>query len=175
MSWLTSLWVKLTCALNAIRKSPCITVSIPLSSGHKVPMIRLILNRIEFTDKSTIGELSIDGVRICYTLEDTCRDHKIAGVTAIPPGTYSIIITRSAKFQKDLPLLLNVPGYEGIRIHSGNKDQDTEGCILVGLTKDKDWIGDSHKAMDIVMPLIEAGLKDGGKVGIAIIGGREHA
>lgn len=175
MYWLTSLWEKLMFALSAGSKSPSLTISVPLGSGYTVPMKRLLLRRTIFTDKSTIGELSLDEKFICYTLEDTCRDHKIAGITAIPPGTYPVIITWSTRFQKNLPLLLKVPGYEGIRIHSGNRDQDTKGCLLVGLTKDKDWIGDSHKAMDIVMPIIEDGLKDGGKVEIAIIGGREHA
>ncbi|MBR1448814.1 MAG: hypothetical protein IJ588_08750 [Prevotella sp.] len=92
----------------------------------------------------SIGILYIDGVRICETLEDTDRGlsqsdglesinkNKIKGETAIPTGTYQIALTFSPRFKKLLPLLLNVPGYEGVRIHSGNTAKDTEGCILCG-------------------------------------------
>lgn len=92
----------------------------------------------------TIGVLSINGQRICETLEDTDRGlsssmskeeiakRKIYAETAIPTGKYQVVLTYSPRFKKKLPLVMNVPGYEGIRIHSGNKAKDTEGCILCG-------------------------------------------
>ena len=95
----------------------------------------------------TIGIMSIDGKRFCETLEDTdrgltqsmteqqIRSNKVYGGTAIPPGTYGIIISYSNKFKKQMPLLLNVPGFAGIRIHSGNTEKDSLGCILVGKNK----------------------------------------
>ena len=110
--------------------------------------MELKLKRLHKTDKSTIGELSIDGVFECYTLEDVERDVKVYSKTAIPKGEYKVIINQSNRFKKLMPLLLNVPNFEGVRIHSGNKAEDTEGCILVGQTRSLDFIGNSKKAYD---------------------------
>jgi hypothetical protein len=112
--------------------------------------MRLELKRTDFTDKSTIGELSIDGEFFCYTLEDVVREEKIFGETAIPAGTYKIEITFSPHFQRDLPHLIDVPNYEGVRIHPGNKAADTEGCILVGSTKSTDFIGNSRVTFELL-------------------------
>ena len=102
--------------------------------------MQLDLKRIFFTDKCTVGELRVDGVFICHILEDTDRgltagskpSDKKYGETAIPIGTYEIIFNYSDSFKKILPLLLNVPLYMGIRIHSGNSAVDTKGCLLPG-------------------------------------------
>ncbi len=110
--------------------------------------MKLLLKRIHRTDVSTIGELYVDGVFECYTLEDIERDVKIKSETAISKGTYKVIITMSNRFKRLLPLLMNVPNFEGVRIHSGNTNHDTEGCILVGQTRSKDFIGKSRKAFD---------------------------
>jgi len=118
--------------------------------------MEITLNRKIKTTNSTIGELSINGKFQCYTLEDIERDVKIWGKTAIPKGRYEIVITYSAKFKKYLPLLLNVPNYTGIRIHSGNTAIDTDGCILVGRIKQVDKILESVKAMNELMPLLKA-------------------
>lgn len=104
----------------------------------------LELKRKIFTDDSTIGEISIDGEFVCYTLEDKVRDVKIQNVTAIPYGKYEVIINFSNRFQKYMPLLLKVPGFEGVRVHPGNKSADTEGCILVGSSKSLNFIGNSR-------------------------------
>ena len=97
----------------------------------------------------TIGKLYIDGEYFCDTLEDKDRgltddmtvseisNIKIKKETAIPTGTYKITITYSNRFKKNMPLINDVKGFEGIRIHSGNTNQDTEGCILVGFNKVK--------------------------------------
>jgi hypothetical protein len=110
--------------------------------------MKLHLKRLHRTDKSTIGELTIDGKFECYTLEDIERDVKIKSETAIPKGTYKVIINQSNRFKRLMPLLLNVPNFEGVRIHAGNTNHDTEGCILVGRTRGIDFIGQSRKAYD---------------------------
>lgn len=120
----------------------------------------LQLVRKWFTEQSTIGEFFVDGAFECYTLEDRVRQGpKVPGETAIPEGTYAVIITFSVRFQRDLPLLLEVPNFSGIRIHSGNCPQDTSGCILVGQTRSEDWIGKSGAALHLLYPKILTALK----------------
>ena len=93
----------------------------------------LLLHRQPTRDGTTLGVLSIDGVRCCETLEDAVRtDGKVYGETAIPFGRYRVMLTQSMRFRTMLPLVLDVPGFSGIRIHAGNSQRDTEGCILVG-------------------------------------------
>ena len=102
--------------------------------------MRMVLDRHTFTKDYTIGDLSINGSFFCNTLEDTVREienipvqkWKIYGQTAIPSGKYDVVIDYSPHFKTDLPRLLNVPGFDGIRIHAGNNQSHTEGCILVG-------------------------------------------
>lgn len=123
--------------------------------------MKLKVIRKEDDGKACIGELYIDDVFFCYTLEDTDRisrkEPKVFGETAIPKGTYKVVITRSNRFSqlygKDvfLPEVLNIPEYQGVRIHSGNKPEDTEGCILIGLSKSKDFIGMSQIALQRLM------------------------
>ena len=91
-----------------------------------------------------IGDLYINGKWFCSTLEDVDRglddsmteeeikQIKIKGETAIPTGIYTVLLTYSPKYKKVMPLINNVKGYSGIRIHSGNSSKDTEGCLLVG-------------------------------------------
>ena len=112
--------------------------------------MELVLTRIAKRKTYTIGRLAIreqidDEYRageaaetyFCDTLEPTWRDYKngarkIKGRSAIPEGRYAVVISWSPKMQKWLPILLGVPMFEGIRIHAGNTEKDTEGCILVG-------------------------------------------
>ncbi len=110
--------------------------------------MKLLLKRLHRTDNSTIGELSIDGKFECYTLEDKERDVKIKSETAIPKGTYKVIINKSNRFKRLLPLLIDVKNFEGVRIHPGNTNHDTEGCILVGSKRSLDFIGGSRVAFD---------------------------
>jgi hypothetical protein len=109
-------------------------------------MILELTRRIKTPDY-TIGDLNVNGELFCQTMEDTDRGlmfqmpleeiqaRKVYGKTAIPTGVYEVVFNYSAKFKKELPLLLNVPGYQGIRIHSGNVAADSLGCILPGIEK----------------------------------------
>lgn len=98
--------------------------------------MKLRLERIECEPAYTMGRLFVDGTFECWVLEDPVREgKKIAGVTAIPAGTYPVVLDFSNRFQKIMPHVLNVPGFEGIRIHAGNTTSDTDGCLLVGVKR----------------------------------------
>ena len=101
--------------------------------------MEIIVNRIFKASTYTIGELSVDGNYICDTLEDRVRPtgEKVYGETAIPYGTYTVTLSYSNRFKRILPEILNVPHFLGIRIHKGNTEQDSAGCIIVGENKVK--------------------------------------
>lgn len=98
--------------------------------------MKLQLKRVALRDTYTVGKLYVDGQYWCDTLEDRVRDltkeKKVPGQTAIPAGTYDVVVNVSPKFKRLLPRLLGVPHFEGILIHRGNTDRDSAGCILVG-------------------------------------------
>lgn len=132
--------------------------------------MKLKVARKWFTEKSTIGILYIEDKFFCYTLEDVMRPagEKIPGKTAIPCGTYPLVVTFSNRFQKPLPLLIGVPGFVGIRIHSGNKHEDTDGCILLGMTHSTDWVGSSRIAMDKLMDRLDDAYESREQISIEI-------
>ena len=110
----------------------------------------LTLNRHTFGDNYTIGELLIGDKFQCVTLERGTTETRRK--PAIPKGVYKIVLDFSNRFQCIMPHLLDVPGYEGIRIHSGNSDKDTEGCVLVGKGwSGGDWISNSRQALAELM------------------------
>ena len=123
--------------------------------------MKLILTRIARKAEYTIGRLEDEnGKRICDTLEPTGRDYKggemkIPKKSAIPEGSYRVVVTKSWRFQKYLPLLVGVPGFEGVRIHSGNTSRDTEGCILVGQNLQVGKVLWSRITLEKLMKLIE--------------------
>lgn len=94
--------------------------------------MNIVIKRKPSVNGTTIGELFVDGVKQCYTLEDQIRPVKVAGETCIPAGKYNVTITMSNRFKVNLPLVNAVPGFDGVRIHPGNTKADTEGCILPG-------------------------------------------
>ena len=128
--------------------------------------MKLLLKRIFRGDKYTIGHLYIDGNYYCDVLEDVDRELsndmseeeikkiKVYGKTAIPTGRYKIEVTYSPKFKRYLPILLNVRGFSGIRIHSGNTAEDTLGCLLVGLNKEKGKVLNSRVTSDKLTALL---------------------
>lgn len=110
--------------------------------------MKLELKRV-FTGKTyTIGHLYVDGEYITDTLEDIPREVKIMNETCIPVGTYKVILNESNRFKRVMPLLLNVPNFEGIRIHAGNTEADTSGCLLVGKNTQRGRLTDSKLAYD---------------------------
>ena len=119
------------------------------------------LVREVFTETSTIGSLYINGVFECFTLEDKDRKlesggQKVYAKTAIPRGKYNVVNSFSNRFQKYLPEIQNVPQFAGIRIHPGNTADHSEGCILLGSTKAKDFIGNSKVAFAAFFKKIQA-------------------
>lgn len=124
-------------------------------------------------ERNTVGRLYVDGLWKWFTLEDTLRLHgpKVYGETCIPAGKYQVVLTLSARFKRVMPLLLNVPGFDGVRIHGGNTDKDTLGCILVGgsCKPDNLWIGDCKPALDSVYKSIQDCITSGGKCWIEVI------
>lgn len=121
--------------------------------------MELLVKRIFTNEEYTIGHLYIDGEYFCDTMEDTDRGltnemplseikkKKVHGKTAIPTGEYKVSMTYSPRFKMILPLLLNVEGFNYIRIHAGNTAENTDGCLLVGLNKIKGRVIDSKKTL----------------------------
>jgi hypothetical protein len=143
--------------------------------------MELQLKRETFTDQSTIGTLSIEGKFECFVLEDQDRGlsdtmslEKIAGTkvygkTAIPYGRYEVDWTMSARFKVMMPILLNVKGYSGIRIHKGNTEVDSLGCLLCGTRKKNNMVTESTLATKNLYAKIEAAKKQGQRIYINII------
>lgn len=132
--------------------------------------MKLRLERSWCGPSCTIGQLMVDGVTECFTLEDVVRTgEKVYGKTAIPAGSYNVVITQSRRFKRDLPLVENVPGFEGIRIHPGNTAEDTDGCILVGRTKGPTWVGESRAAFSAIFDKIKEALDAGDKVTLEVV------
>jgi len=125
--------------------------------------------------ESTISEIIVNGEFLCYGLEDAVREiedkpvesWKVYGKTAIPYGTYPVEITRSSRWKKDMLQIMDVPGFSGIRIHSGNTDEDTDGCLLVGTTKGNNFIGNSRLALVRLYGIVQAALGNGDDVSIS--------
>src|SRR5207245_6182775 len=145
-----------------------------------IPM-QLSLKRRPSGIDCTIGELSIDGVFDCFTLEDLVREipgkpvseWKVPKETAIPSGNYAVIINDSVRFKRPLPLLINVPGFSGVRIHSGNTSEDTEGCILVGSQVSGDAIIESRKAFEALFEKLKDAFESWQTVHIAVGNGEQ--
>ncbi len=125
----------------------------------------------------TLGSLYIDGEFECFTLEDVIREipgqpvetWKIPSETAIPSGTYNLTVNLSNRFHKLLPQLLGVPGFAGVRLHSGNVAADTEGCILVGRRRAAAAVLDSRLAFDALFPKIKAAVDRAEPVQVRIV------
>ena len=119
--------------------------------------LKINIKRIYKGNNYTIGNLFINDIYICDTLEDVVRDlkedgsGKIMNKTAIPSGTYKITLEWSPRFGKILPYLHNVPFFTGILIHSGNTINDTSGCILVGWNTVKGQVLNSKIALTAIM------------------------
>lgn len=134
--------------------------------------MELKLVRDQIGAACTLGQLYIDGRFECYTLEDQVRmgGEKVWGETAIPEGTYQVIINSSPRFKRDLPRLIDVPGFEGVLIHPGNTTADTAGCILVGRARDliECRIMESRLAFEPLFAKLQAALQEDGRVNLEV-------
>lgn len=127
----------------------------------------ITVRRVALKDNYTIGKLYIDGEYFCDTIEDKdrglststpleqIRAKKIYAKTAIPTGDYDVILSYSSKFGKILPEILDVPGWTGVRIHSGNTADDSLGCIIVGTNDRKGWVSASRDTMNKLMEKLQ--------------------
>lgn len=147
--------------------------------------MKLSLQRDPSGDRATLGALRVNGSFRCFTLEDIVRERpgvsveqwKIPKQTAIPAGTYRVVIDFSEHFERDMMHVLDVPGFEGIRIHSGNTADDTDGCILVGQkvqhASNQSWIRESMAALMDLQPLVQAAVDAGEEVTLEILPAKE--
>lgn len=125
--------------------------------------MELKVKRLYKKSEYTIGKMYINGEYFCDTVEDTDRGlsqnmknstieaKKLYGKTAIPTGRYRVVLSYSNKFKKTLPLLKDVIGFAGIRIHSGNTADDSLGCIIIGENKIKGGVINSRVTMERLM------------------------
>lgn len=130
--------------------------------------MELLLSRHTFKPNYTMGKLYLNSKYFCDVIEDTTRDinrdgdlndsgeDKVYGKTAIPYGRYEVQITMSNRFKKVLPILIGVKGFEGIRIHSGNSEEDSLGCLIVGENKAVGKVLNSKITMDKLMKEFES-------------------
>ena len=145
--------------------------------------MELTLIRKHFAEKYTIGKLYADGVYICDTIEDVIRElydknhdgdfddsgeGKVYGKTAIPYGRYKVLVTQSMRLKRRLPILLQVPGFTGIRIHGGKNETWSEGCILVGMNEVKGQLVNWAYWEQYVVKLIDGATYRGEKCYITI-------
>lgn len=152
--------------------------------------MHLELIRRRVINDATEGDLLVNGAPFCHTLEDVVRtdpnpatpqnEGKVWGRTAIQEGTYQVVLNKSPRFQRVLPRLLGVPGFDGILIHKGNGPENTEGCILVGdkLRDGRIVGGTSTPAFERLMDLLRAAHDRGENITIAVsnaIAGVAHA
>ena len=122
--------------------------------------MELLLLRPKSSGGATISALTEDGLTVCFICEDVVREEfvegkwtwkpyfKIQGKTAIPSGRYKIVMDFSNRFQQIMPHLLDVPDFEGIRMHPGNSPKDTEGCLLPGTEIGDGCVKNSRKAYE---------------------------
>lgn len=149
--------------------------------------MEITVTRILKTNNYTIGELSVNGKYLMDTLEDRVRPlpdkcpntpkgincnckEKVYGKTAVPAGTYEVRLSYSNRFRRVLPELLDVPHFLGIRIHSGNKSTDTEGCLLVGEWDNEkgDWVANSRQCFNRLFSLLQKAADNKEKITITI-------
>lgn len=140
--------------------------------------MKLVLEREYLGSTFTEGSILIYNIHECFTIEDKDRQledtgcaSKVQNQTCIPRGTYPVTISYSNRFKKHLIAILNVPCFSGIRIHSGNSSKDTEGCIIVGRTNNKDtddWVSESRVAYEELHKKVKYALSKGEEVTITI-------
>lgn len=130
-------------------------------------VVREPVLRLAPAENATLGKMYLDNVFFCQTCEDEDRflersiedisERKVYGRTAIPRGRYRLLVTFSNRFQKPLPIVLDVPGFDGIRIHGGNRAENSHGCILVGKVRTSTGIAQCADSVQRIISQIEEG------------------
>lgn len=142
--------------------------------------MEILLIRENFTDSYTEGRLFINGVYVCDTIEDCDRgltddmtedvilSRKVYGKTCIPYGRYKVIIDWSNKYGKMLIHILNVKGFDGIRVHSLNEASQSLGCIGPGIKTAPGWVSKSRDTYKKIHSKVDEALNRGDEVHITI-------
>ena len=132
-------------------------------------MLNIVVIRTKFSDLGVTGHIIVDDLHWGYTCEDRLRlgGVKVHGKTCIPAGTYDVALEKSARFGKILARIKNVPGFEGVLFHGGNKPEDTEGCILLAKYKK----GENYIFGSLSDSLVEALNKVGGRGKLLVVNG----
>ena len=144
--------------------------------------MELLVKRYVFQPDSTISHFSVNDKPMCHILEDFDRglkqtdsiEHinatKVYGSTCIPYGRYEVRLTMSARFKQVMPQLIDVPGFEGIRMHRGNQSSSTLGCLLLGDYKEGDvnWISQSEGNYALLMDILQRAIERDEKIWITI-------
>lgn len=115
--------------------------------------VNLLIIRDTFTDKSTIGKLYVNGELFCDTLELPYKDNQ-RSISCIPDGEYKVNLrtARESATRDYLHMIVeDVPNRSYILFHRGNKPSHTRGCILVGQSRQQNFVGNSTLAMDLLM------------------------
>lgn len=123
--------------------------------------MELLLLRNRFYKTHTVGQLYVDGTYFCFVLEDVVREvpgqpvekWKVQNETAIPEGKYKVTLENSGHFGVDTLTINNVPGYKYIRMHQGNTDKDTDGCLILGYKLDSNNLIAYHTTLPAVADL----------------------
>ena len=124
-----------------------------IKPNTEVKVVNLLIIRETFTDKSTIGNLYLDGEWLCDTLELPWKDNQ-RSVSCIPAGQYKVRLrtARESATRDYLHLLIqDVPNRDYILVHIGNKSSDSRGCVLVGIGTEQDFVKNSRLAMELLM------------------------
>lgn len=129
--------------------------------------MKLDLQREPSANGATLGALYIDDLWVCWTIEDQIREKlgvpvdqwKIYGKTAIPAGAYRVVVNQSPRLGFPTPLLIDVPGFTGIRIHPFNRAEESLGCIGPGMERSASSVLESRRAFNMLMHAI-AGVQD---------------
>lgn len=136
--------------------------------------MKITVVRDEFGENHTLSTLAVNGKILCDVLEDTDRKLETGGVkeygeTAIPRGTYKVIIDYSNRFKRELPHILDVPQFEGVRIHPGNTPADTHGCLLPGRRGRGGIVNQSRNAFNELFGMMEAAYERGEDITLEIM------
>ena len=121
--------------------------------------MEILEDRIYLGETYTIGNLFVNGSYVCDTIEDVVRElnsekDKVYSETAIPKGRYKVILSYSPHFKRVLPEILDVPYFKNIRIHAGNTEDDSAGCLIVGENKVKGKVINSKVTLEKLMKII---------------------